>query len=148
MIGRNPAYNHFSILQYYREVYFTENLYAVPICGQNLRHYTLLGKFLDQGPGDEGHFTVGVQKTIHRLPINQKFKVNLAGVFTVGQYTISVLDERNAWVRRLRETHLITISGDMSLFATVKISTVASLVGLSRAHLSILTPIIPISRQD
>ena len=121
MIRRNPAYNHFSILQYYREVYFFEDLYEGPIFGPDLRHYTSLGQFLDQGFGDEGHFTAGVKETVHRLPINQNFKVNLAGVFTVGSYTISVLDERGTWVRRLRKIDLITISGDMALLPQLKI---------------------------
>ena len=61
MIGCIPAHNHFSILQYYCEVYFSEDLYVGPICGPNLRHYTSLGLFLDQEPGDEGHFTDGFQ---------------------------------------------------------------------------------------
>ena len=113
-----------------------------------MRHYTSLGQVLDQGPGGVGHITAGVQKTVHRLPINQDFQVNLSDVFTVGPYTTSVLGERGTWVRRLRETDLITISGNITLFATVKTSTVASLVGLSRAHLSIQTLIIPISRRD
>ena len=148
MIGRNPGYNQFSIFQYYREVYLSEDLYEVPTCGPNLRHYTSLEQFLHQGPGDEGYFTADVQKTVHRLPINQNFQVNIAGVFTVSPYTISVLDKRGTRVRSLRETTLITISDDMALFATVKTTTVANLAGLSRAHLSIRTAIIPISRRD
>ena len=148
MVGRNSAYNHFSTVQYYREVYFFEDLYEGPICGPNLQHYMSLGQFLDQGPGDEGHFTAGVQETVHRLPFNQNFSVNLAGVFTVDPYTISVHDERDTWVRRLRETDLIRISGGMALFATVKTSTVASLTGRSRSHLSIRTPVLSICRRD
>ena len=81
MIGHNSAYNHFSTLQYYRDIYFSQDLYEGPICDPNLRHRTSLGQFLDQGPRDEGHFTAGVQETVHRLPINQNFQVNLGGFY-------------------------------------------------------------------